>query len=239
MSLIRREERRTHTGYAVSTSQPPVIDVSDLVVRPIDEGAADYIESASLGRNDRRSLERLVKLVAEGHGPAYLVSQADGTPILAALRLAGGAKTSQPLRRTFGAHIPFVGEREHLLAELWLNPRVDATAHARALVAVAFVDPPSSLARTVTVVPRSLDRELATALGLAQFDPYILCVAHFGWKRPWRKRIDWIGPPPPARSVISSAATAVADTDELDGRRPLDAIRAVPPLRPLPQEATP
>ncbi|MFW2381846.1 MAG: hypothetical protein ACN4GZ_08825 [Acidimicrobiales bacterium] len=240
MMVSHTEGRLTHIGYAVTTSSPSTLDSSDMTLRPLDGSASSVLAAAAeLSRTDRQSLLRLVQFVADGQGPAYVVCSKDGTPILAALRLAGGPKTSEGLRNRFGRHIPYVGEREHLLAELWLNPATSSSDHARALAAVAFADPPSNLARTIIVVPLARNGVLGAALDLAQFDPYIHCLSHFVLSRPWRRRVDWIGPPPrPGPSVLSvpevvrTQSQRAADLSEV-------AVSTILPTNQLSQEATP
>ena len=241
--------RVTHTGFAVMTDGPSEISVDSVVVRRFDDATATSF-TTDMSKREARSFRRIVRLADLEVGPAYLASAEDGAPILAALRIPGGPKTAENRRSHFGRAMPLVGEREHFLAEVWVAKSVTPAGISAALGALAFLDPPATLARTVILVAEPSRRRsasnssLLSALAGSGFTPYIHCVSQFNWKRPWRRRIDWIGPPPPARSVLSSTgvpggtsvahATAAASSSRgTDSGKPL----AMPTT--LTQEVTP
>ena len=205
--------RVTHTGFAVMTDGPSEVSVDSIVVRRLDDATATSF-AAGMSKREGRSFRRIVRLADLAVGPAYLASGEDGSPILAALRIPGGPKTADERRSHFGRAMPLVGEREHFLAEVWVAKSATPAGISAALGALAFLDPPANLARTVIMVAESSRRRstantsLLSALAGSGFTPYIHCVSQFNWKRPWRRRVDWIGPPPPARSVISSTGAA-------------------------------
>ena len=213
MNFSAPAPRVTHTGFAVATDGRSEISIDSVVVRRFDEATAGSF-AADMSKRERRRFRNLTRLAELGVGPAYLASAEDGSPILAALRIPGGPKSADERRTHFGRAMPPVGEREHILAEVWVAKSATPAGVSAALGALAFLDPPANLARTVMLVAESSRRRSAantsflSSLAGSGFTPYIHVVSQFTWRRPWRRRVDWIGPPPPARSVISPTGTA-------------------------------
>lgn len=164
-------------------------------MRRVDAESFDRAMAGTpFARRGRRQLRRLHRQLTERVAPGYLVCGPDDLPLMACLRIPGGLKTQATIRQAIGSFIPQVGEREHLLATLWIAPGSTPTELADAITALVHVDPPGHLTRTVLFLPRPIGSATLSALTTAGAQRYIYCVRQRCLPAFWRNRHDWIGP---------------------------------------------
>ncbi len=174
-----------------------------LTVRRVD--AESFVRAMAGNRSalgSRGQLRRLHRHLADRVAPGYMVCGPGGEPLVACLRIPGGLKTQATIRQRIGSFVPQVGEREHLLADLWIAPGTSPTNLSNAITALVHVDPPGHLARTVVFLPLPIGSATLSALGAAGAQRYIYCVRQRCLPAFWRSRHDWIGPAQVSSSIL-------------------------------------
>lgn len=184
---------RTYVGFSIVPSSMDPTESETFTVRRVDAESFDRA-MAGISWGNRGPLRRLHRHLIDGAAPGYLVCGPGDTPLVACLRIPGGLKTQAMIRQRIGSFVPQVGEREHLLADLWIAPGSSPTEVSKAITALVHVDPPGHLARTVFFLPRPIDTETRSALSSAGAQHYIYCVRQRCLPAFWRNRHDWIGP---------------------------------------------